>query len=137
MIWTGAFRRVIAVGRFAVKFPRFRRFAQGMRCNRWEREIWRTWRLAFDWYGLCPIRAADPWGFVVIMDRARQPVTQAEIEAAFPGDQWPDIDVEYGKPANFGRLRGAIVALDYGLWDEEDVQHRRSYLADHPRRRLC
>jgi hypothetical protein len=37
----GAFRRVFLVGPFAVKLPRLRNPARGMRCNRWEREMWR------------------------------------------------------------------------------------------------
>jgi hypothetical protein len=76
---------------------------------------------------LCPIKFADSCGCVVVMERAMQPVTIEEIEAADP-DYYPDIDVE-PKPENYGRLDGAIVALDYGLWDERSVRERREYLA--------
>jgi hypothetical protein len=97
-----------------------------MRCNRWERETWRVWRLKFDWKNLCPIRFADPCGFVVAMARAIQPVTAEEIEAA-DSDCHPNIDEEY-KPENWGRLNGWVVCVDYGLWDATVLHDRREYL---------
>jgi hypothetical protein len=105
IVRSGAFRIVILVGPIAIKLPRMRSAAAGMRSNRWEREIWRIWRPRFScWTNLCPIRFADRFGFVVIMARATQPVTFDEIEAADPYCH-PNIDVEFGKPSNFGRLK--------------------------------
>lgn len=131
----GAFRIVLLVGSIAIKLPHLRNSAAGMRSNRWEREMWQIWRPRFScWTNLCPIRFADRFGFIVIMVRASQPVTTDEIEAADP-DCYPDIDVEFGKSANFGRFKGRIVAVDYGLWDASAVHKRREYLIklhDHP-----
>ena len=125
----GAFRTVLLVGRIAIKLPHLRHAAAGMRSNRWEREMWRIWRPIFEcWTNLCPILFADRFGFIVVMMRASQPVTIDEIEAEDP-DCYPDIDVEFGKSANFGRFKGRIVAVDYGLWDESAVRVRREYLA--------
>jgi hypothetical protein len=63
----GVFRRVIVLGRVALKFPRPYEFARGMRCNRWEREMWYVWRAKYGWENLCPILFADPFGFFVVM----------------------------------------------------------------------
>jgi hypothetical protein len=123
----GQYRRVWLNRRFAVKFPRLSNVVSGMRCNRWEREMWRTWRPIFQWSNLCPVVFADPFGCLVIMRRALQPVTIEEIVAADTED-YPDIDVEFGKPANWGRLNGLIVAVDYGSFDESHVRERRQYL---------
>ena len=124
----GVFRRVLLIGRFAIKIPRLRNASQGLRCNRWEREMWRTWRPVFGWQNLCPIEFADPLGFVVVMPRAAQPVTEEEVDGA-AGDYYPDITSEL-KPADFGRVSGCVLALDYGLPDAEDVRERRAYYAD-------
>ncbi len=88
--------------------------------------MWRTWRGKFGWQNLCPIKFADPFGFITVMARAEQPVTEDEIEAA-DCDDYPDIHVEY-KPENWGRLNGRLVAVDYGLWDAQEVRDRRRYL---------
>jgi hypothetical protein len=132
---TGTFRHVILAGRLALKLPRLRNFATGMQCNRWEREMWRTWQPKFRWENLCPIKFADRFGLVVVMLRARQPVTQQEVEAADP-DCYPDIDVEW-KPENWGRVNDRMVAIDYGLWDGETVRKRRDYLRSKDGPALC
>ena len=126
----GTFRRVIPLGKFAIKIPRIRNLISGMRSNRWEREMWRIWRPKFRWKNLCPIMFADPLGLVVVMVRARQPVTPDQVYAAIPND-YPDIDC-YDKAENFRRLDGRIVAIDYGLWDAAAVRKRRLYLAKAP-----
>jgi hypothetical protein len=91
--------------------------------------MWRTWRPRFPcWTNLCPITFADRFGVMVVMLRAAQPVTVDEIEADTP-DCYPDIDCEFGKPENFGKLDGRIVAVDYGLSDAAAVVKRRAYLA--------
>jgi hypothetical protein len=130
-IHRGSFRTVLLVGPFAVKVPEWHRASKGRRCNRWERETWRTWRPRFKWQNLCPIWFADPLGCVVIMARASA-VTFDEIVAA-DRDDYPDINVEY-KPDNWGRLRGRVVCFDYGLSDEASVQERRAYLGKMPPR---
>jgi hypothetical protein len=98
-----------------------------MRSNRWEREVWFKWRPTFTWGNLCPIKFADPWGCIVIMRRAA-PTAIEEIDAA-DIDFYPNIDVEFDKAENFGRLDGAVVAVDYGLFDESAVHERQEYLA--------
>ena len=121
----GVFRRVVLFGRFALKFPRIARLTQGMRCNRWEREMWGVWRPIFGWQNLCPILFADALGLLVVMPRAAQPVSFEEVVEATP-DHYPEITSET-KAADFGRVNGRVLALDYGIWDQEDVVDRRHY----------
>lgn len=121
----GTFRFVMLIGRYAVKVPRIRHFAAGCRCNRWERETWRVWRPKFGWQHLCPVLAADPFGLVLVMPRAEQPVTFQDVISATP-DYYPEPIVET-KPEDFGRIAGAVVALDYGLWGKNEVSERRTY----------
>jgi hypothetical protein len=117
------YRHVLLVGRHAWKIPRLRHFADGMRCNRWEREMWRVWRPIFKWQTLCPVLMADPLGVVIVMSRAAQPVTSEEVLAI---DDYPDITSET-KIEDWGRINSAIVAVDYGLPDKDMVAMRRAY----------
>jgi hypothetical protein len=123
---SGAFRHVFLVGPFAVKVPRLRYLRLAMRCNRWELEMWRKWRRKFGWRHLCPIRFADPLGLLVVMPRAQQPVSAAEVREAL-GDYYPDATTET-KPEDWGRIGDHVVALDYGwAWEtnaEMDEQRR-------------
>lgn len=130
---SGAFRHVILIGRFAIKIPRLRNAFSGLRCNRLEREMWCTWRPIFGWKNLCPIKFADALGMVLVMPRATQPVTRADI-ATMP-DYHPDITSET-KPEDFGRLDDHILALDYGLPDADVVRDRRAYYLKMSARRL-
>src|SRR5512135_991167 len=118
----GVYRRVLLIGRFAIKVPRLRHMLSGLRCNRWEREMWRTWRPIFKWENLCPITIADPLGIFVVMPRAAQPVSLEDVIEATP-DYYPDITSET-KPADFGRIGNRVFALDYGLPDANDVLER-------------
>jgi hypothetical protein len=68
---------------------------------------------------------------VVVMPRAVQPVTEAELDAADP-DHYPDITAE-SKPEDFGRMDGRVVALDYGLPYADMVRERRAHFRKHPR----
>lgn len=120
----GVFRRVLLLGGIAVKVPRLRQFTGGMRSNRWEREMWRTWKPYFGWNTLCPVLFADPAGVLLVMARAEQPISQAEVESL--PDAYPGITAET-KPQNYGRHGGVVVAVDYGLWDAQDVSERRDY----------
>lgn len=121
----GVYRGVFLLGHLAVKIPRIRHFSSGLRCNRWEREMWRTWRPIFGWENLCPIKIADPFGVIVVMQRADQPVTAEDVDAA-AHDYYPDITAEY-KPEDWGRVSGVVFALDYGLPDADMVNQRREY----------
>lgn len=87
----GAFRRVFLIGPLAVKLPRWKHFSQGRRCNRWEREMWQVWRPRFEWVHLCPVLFGDRFGFILVMRRAQQPLTDEELTAfleiqIYPGD---------------------------------------------------
>lgn len=126
----GVFRRVCLLGRFAVKVPRLSNFRAGLCCNRWEREMWLKWRPKFGWGNLCPVLITAPFGLILIMRRAHQPVTFEDVEAA-DKDCYPDIHVEY-KPENWGRLGDRIVCVDYGIPFEQDVTERRRYLSKFP-----
>jgi hypothetical protein len=119
----GAFRRVLLIPGYAVKLPRLRTVFHGLRCNRWEREVWRVWRPIFGWPNLCPVLLADPLGLFVVMPRADQPVTFAEVVEATP-DCYPEPTNET-KVEDFGRVDGRVVALDYGLpWADAIVEAR-------------
>jgi hypothetical protein len=122
------FRRVIALGPFAFKVPRPRSVLHGLRCNRWEREMWYRWRPVFGWENLCPILFADPLGLVVVMPRAQHPVTLEEIQAATPV-HFPEPTYET-KAEAFGLVNGRVLALDYGLPGRDTVSKMRAYYAD-------
>jgi hypothetical protein len=126
---SGVYRRVILVWQFAVKVPHLHNALSGLRCNRWEREMWRVWRPAFGWKNLCPIEFSDPLGFIVVMPRATQPVTIEEVDEAI-GDYYPDITSE-SKAADFGRVDGRVLALDYGLSDAKEIHKQRSLYIEH------
>src|ERR1051325_4297253 len=119
----GAFRRVVPVGQFVVKVPRLRAIFEGLRCNRWEREMWRTWRPKFEWAHRCPVSLADPLGLLVVMPRA-DTVTQDETNAEMP-DYWPTVSSEC-KAADHGRLNGRLVVVDYGLPYADMVREQRA-----------
>jgi len=87
--------------------------------------MWRTWRPVFGWENLCPVIFADPLGIVVVMPRAKQPVTADEVDAETP-DSYPDTTSET-KPDDFGRVEGRLLALDYGLPYADMVAERRTY----------
>jgi len=124
----GAFRFVLLLGNLAIKLPRLSNLARGLRSNRWEREMWTRWRLVFDWQTLCPIYASDRFGFFVVMPRATQPVSREEVDAL--PDYYPDITAE-AKPDDYGFVNGSVVALDYGLPDQDMIQQRRKYYDEH------
>jgi hypothetical protein len=89
--------------------------------------MWQVWRIKFGWDKLCPVVAADSLGFFVIMPWAEQPVSDAEARAA-QVDYYPEITAET-KAADYGRVAGRVVALDYGLPEERMVRDRRAYYA--------
>lgn len=107
----GVFRRVLLLGGIAVKVPRLRQFTGGMRSNRWEREMWRTWKPYFGWNTLCPVLFADPAGVLLVMARAEQPISQAEVESL--PDAYPGITAET-KPQNYGRHAASSWPLTTG-----------------------
>ena len=130
----GVFRRVFLVGNLAIKVPRLRRIREAMQCNRWEREMWRTWRLKFGWSHLCPIIYADRFGFVVVMPRAVKNATHDEIDGADPDDIYPSITAE-AKPDDWGRVNGRVVALDYAeVIDAQMAAEKRAYYSRTERR---
>jgi hypothetical protein len=51
----GNTRRVILSGPYAIKVPRADRQDAGRCLNRWEAELWSTWRPKFGWTYLCPV----------------------------------------------------------------------------------
>ena len=124
----GQFRRAYLFHRFVIKLPRIRNLSGGLRSNRWEREIWRKWRLKFpQCTDLCPVLVADPLGLFVVMPRASQPVTETEADEFSANDPYPGRDCE-GKIEDLGYLDGRVVALDYGLPYADLVAKRRTYL---------
>lgn len=117
-IATGASRRVVLIGRLAVKFPRvssWLRMRQGQRCNLAELKEWRLRRYPH----LCPILFADPLGLVVVMQRA-EPVSFEEFDRWTESPDWPYIPHVVRAPfemkhTDAGRLPdGRLVMVDYG-----------------------
>jgi hypothetical protein len=99
-----------------------------MRCNRWEREMWRKWQPKYEWTHLCRVLWADPAGLIVVMARATCDVSEAEFAAFVANcDAHPQITSEWDKLGDWGRVQGRIVSLDYGLWDADTVHDRREY----------
>ena len=86
--------------------------------------MWQVWRPVFGWPYLCPILFADSLGLVVVMPRAHQPVTFDEVKRATP-DCYPEPSTEF-KAADFGRVGGRVVALDYGIWSADVVKATRA-----------
>lgn len=86
----------------------------------------------FHWPNLCPVLFADPFGLLVVMPRAAQPVTPLEADEA-RGDHYPDITSET-KAIDFGKFKGMVVALDYGLPYPDMVRERRKYYSEHEQR---
>jgi len=123
----GNFRYVFVLrfGGIVVKIPRLDTLSAGMRCNRWEREMWRTWRPRFAWTSLCPVWLADPCGFMVLMPYACDPVTPDEAVMADDAERVPT--TAEGKPDDYRRLHGRVVAIDYGLASDAAVHERRAY----------
>jgi hypothetical protein len=128
---TGSNRRVLLTKRYAIKLPRVRHPACGMRSNRWEREMWRYWRRVFPaWEHLCPIVFADRYGFVVVMPRAGLPDDPAALDAAVERDAecYPQPTVEF-RGDEYGIVADRVVCFDYGLADAAMVRVRREYYA--------
>jgi hypothetical protein len=132
----GNFRWVVLTQQYAIKIPRLRYLVNGMRCNRWEREMWQRWRPIFGWRHLCPVLRADSLGLLVLMPRARTPVTFAEVAAERPNDDYPEATDEPTKPDDYGRIDGQLVALDYGLFAAEALHNQREYYENMAIRRI-
>ena len=93
--------------------------------------MWNQWRPVFQWRTLCPVLFADPIGLLVVMARAAQPVTSAEVRAL--PDYYPNISAET-KPEDYGRLGEEIVAVDYGIFSEDTLLEQRRYYQQHTHR---
>lgn len=123
----GTYRCVIFIGNCAIKLPRLSQLTRGLRCNKWENEIWNTWRPTYDWDHLCPVIAAAPFGLCVVMRKANQPVPPTELDDAIDTyDYYPDVLMEY-KPENWGQLDGKVVCLDYGIDNANLINKQRAY----------
>jgi hypothetical protein len=85
--------------------------------------MWSVWRPFFKWGTLCPVLFCDPLGLLLVMARAEQPVTLAEIQGL--PDAYPGTTAE-PKPDDHGRFKGRVVAVDYGL-PRDLVQKQRDY----------
>ncbi len=85
--------------------------------------MWQDWRQTFGWKNLCPIYFADPLGILVIMPRAKQPVTFEDVKIAYDYCD-PNITAE-AKTKDWGCLGGRVLALDYGLPTADMVVSRR------------
>jgi len=111
----GISRDVFLIGKYAFKFasPRYgyKNFLQGLLANIQEATFSKA-----GWPELCPVLAATPGGFLIIMPRVRV-MTDEEFEGFdYVGFVFGD---DYNIPAeaksdSFGWLDGKIVAVDYG-----------------------
>lgn len=114
-IRSGASRHVLLICEWAIKIPRltsWRSFLWGLLANDQERMFSRFKGMS----GLCPIVAACPLGFWVVMRRAR-PLSQSEF-AEFDYDEFvrqsQTFDLVEFKRCSFGWVGNEIVAVDYG-----------------------
>lgn len=110
----GATRRVLLLGRYAIKVPsmaEWRLFLLGLLANMQE-AIWsRT-----GWPELCPVVFSVPGGFLVVMRRARVLTDEEFVELDLA--RWVDrggyiVPAEI-KTDSFGYLDDRLVAIDYG-----------------------
>ena len=116
MIRRGTTRTVVIVGLLALKFGRGER---GRRCNRFEADLFKRVNQRRREM-LCPVLWRAPFGFLLIV-RAATPLTEAERNALWANDGFPDWDYvppDEGqpfewKPSDWGWLDGRLVALDY------------------------
>jgi hypothetical protein len=128
----GNWRQVLFVGPFAVKIPRSERSQEAMCLNRWEHEMWTVWRPKFGWKHLCPVVWGDPDGHVLVMQRAIQDATQAEIrafETAWMSEHRYPLPSAEDKPNDSGHLADErLVVCDYGYAcdSEEAMQQQRA-----------
>ena len=112
----GCTRRVLLIGRYAIKVPAMREwrlFLLGLLANMQEAVFSKA-----GWPELCPVLFAVPGGFLIVMRRARV-LTDEEFHALDLGHTcWLDRG-DYVIPAelksdSFGYLDGRLVAVDYG-----------------------
>jgi hypothetical protein len=119
----GATRRVLLIGRYALKVPRLDTFRGALCANKWEREVWNVWQPIFGWQHICPVLFADPFGLLVVMPRCTQPVDQDVVDASIE-DHYPEVNHE-SKADDHGYLQGRIVVVDYGLPLPKMVENER------------
>lgn len=111
----GVTRRVLLIGRYAVKVPTMREwrlFLLGLLANMQEALFGRM-----NHPDLCPVLWSIPGGFLIVMRRART-LTDDEF-AALDLERWVVRDETFTVPAeikadSFGYLDGRLVAVDYG-----------------------
>jgi hypothetical protein len=129
MVKQGSFRVVICIGSYAIKLPRITRLFKGIRCNSWESEVWKVWRVKFKWKHLCPVLASSPLSIIVIMRRADLTATSSEVRGAVDEeyDYDTNLNIEF-KPGNWGKIDGKLVCFDYGLDEASDISKERKYL---------
>src|ERR1051326_2954660 len=125
VLWHGGVTRtVVLTRRFAIKVPTlvygWRMFLYGLLANMQEC----AWSGADE--RLCPVRFALPGGLLIIMPRCEALTDEEFIANVIP--KWGQVaDEETGMPlpysvnlpvevksCSFGRLKGKIVAVDYG-----------------------
>ena len=122
------FRRVIALGPFAIKVPRPRSVLHGLRCNRWEREMWYRLRPVFGWETFARSCSRIRWDSLSSC-RARN--TQSRWKRFRPPRLFTFRNLRTRpKPRLSGLVNGRVLALDYGLPGRDTVSKMRAYYAD-------
>lgn len=130
----GCSRRVIVIGRFAIKFAKG---VRGRRCNLYESGVWTRNRMhPTRRLHLCPVLWCSTRGRVLIMPAAAPAPSNFDITTLddevgdwwdyMPGgDEWPCEP----KSADWGVLNGQLVAVDYsapavtvGSWHASTLQ---------------
>lgn len=119
LVGIGTNRFVLLLGPWAIKFARSSR---GRRACRNERGLWRYYKgKPGNGDLLCPIIASDPFGFVVVMRKAKR--TPRPFWSTWPEFQpkWeylPDEgdipDPGEPSPKDWGVIDGRFVLVDYG-----------------------
>jgi hypothetical protein len=110
----GTTRYVFRVGPCVVKTPSFyswRAFLKGLLANMSEADFGSCQKVV-ESDSLCPVLFSCPGGWANIMPYC-SPIKEFEIPQTYP-------DYVEGKSDSFGRLKGRIVAVDYGTpWNIE------------------
>lgn len=116
MIKTGSTRWVLLIGNVAIKFPAlwgWSNFLKGLLANMQERLMWNCSEMKDK---LCPIVFSIPYGFLIVMRRAKVAtvldITEEQLYDYCQHEKWV-LPVEL-KHDSFGYYKGKLVAIDYG-----------------------
>ncbi len=119
-IYYGTTRTVFLIGKYAIKIPRFwhkysghrwKTFLCGILDNISENQWWKSSGKE-DKDKLCPVLYFFPFGFLLIMERAKK-LNNAEYDKKSFHNKFKYFPLD-NKITNFGKINNKIVLIDYG-----------------------